>query len=305
MKKFLLILLTLPTNLIQSENIIFDLYGVIFNIPYTVAIKQYNLSDMAGYTLIDWQNPMKFDSRFTDCLLEVPVPVEFKKYLPKVMTAQTLNKNMAPILYLWQTGKINYRETLELVVKHMDSLNISDREKRMLKNTAHICFDLETRKQCFKPIPAGVSILKQCAAELKADGTKKHKLFVLSNMDKEIIEFLIQTYPEIFDLFDGIVYSGQTGSLKPERDIYITLLDKYKLDPKDSIFIDDQQENIVAAEELGITGILCKNFKVTRQELIDKKVITEKLSAAVINLKTVLAITTIVALTATIINLKY
>jgi HAD superfamily hydrolase (TIGR01509 family) len=57
-------------------------------------------------------------------------------------------------------------------------------------------------------------------------------------------------------LFDGLVISGEVGMVKPNADIYRYLLDTYKLDPAECIFIDDRDDNIEAGEKLGIKGYL-------------------------------------------------
>lgn len=84
------------------------------------------------------------------------------------------------------------------------------------------------------------------------------KLYLLSNFHEDTFNYIKEKYP-IFDKFDGDVISYQYHYIKPERKIYEILLDKYKLNPKDTIFIDDSKANINKAKELGIKGILYKN----------------------------------------------
>jgi HAD superfamily hydrolase (TIGR01509 family) len=84
-------------------------------------------------------------------------------------------------------------------------------------------------------------------AELKGES---YRLFVLSNMSKEYIDFLRKM--PVYQYFDGEVISCEVGLNKPEREIYSLLLDKFSLDPKQTMFIDDRKENVVAAAELGI-----------------------------------------------------
>ena len=88
----------------------------------------------------------------------------------------------------------------------------------------------------------------QLIKELKERG---YKLYVLSNMSKEYIEFL-REYP-VFDYFDEQVVSCEIGLGKPNRRIYEYLLEKYELNPAETIFIDDRKDNVDVAEELGIT----------------------------------------------------
>lgn len=84
-------------------------------------------------------------------------------------------------------------------------------------------------------------------AELKGES---YRLFVLSNMSKEYIDFLRKM--PVYQYFDGEVISCEVGLNKPEREIYSLLLDKFNLDPLQTMFIDDRKENVVAAAELGI-----------------------------------------------------
>jgi epoxide hydrolase-like predicted phosphatase len=88
----------------------------------------------------------------------------------------------------------------------------------------------------------------QLIKELKERG---YKLYVLSNMSKEYIEFL-REFP-VFDYFDEQVVSCEIGLGKPDRRIYEYLLEKYELNPAETIFIDDRKDNVDVAEELGIT----------------------------------------------------
>lgn len=84
-------------------------------------------------------------------------------------------------------------------------------------------------------------------AELKDKG---YKLYVLSNMSREFINFLRQQ--EVYKNFDGDVISCEVGVVKPMPEIYDLLLDHFALDPSETIFIDDRKENIEAAVQKGI-----------------------------------------------------
>ena len=87
--------------------------------------------------------------------------------------------------------------------------------------------------------------------DLKAAG---YKLYVLSNMSHEFIEFL-RGLP-VYGQFDGEVVSCEELVVKPEREIYELLLSRYGLEASESIFIDDRSDNGEAAAELGITPFL-------------------------------------------------
>jgi putative hydrolase of the HAD superfamily len=65
-------------------------------------------------------------------------------------------------------------------------------------------------------------------------------------------------YPrELFpELFDAVVISSEVGMRKPEQRIFRHAADLLGLAPSECIFIDDIEANVVAAEQLGFTGIL-------------------------------------------------
>lgn len=83
--------------------------------------------------------------------------------------------------------------------------------------------------------------------ELKVAG---YKLYVLSNMSREFIDFLRKQ--KVYENFDGDVVSCEVGIVKPMPEIYDLLLKRFDLDPAETIFIDDRKENVDAAAAKGI-----------------------------------------------------
>lgn len=96
-----------------------------------------------------------------------------------------------------------------------------------------------------------VRATERLVGELKRAG---YRLYVLSNMSREFIDFL--RCADVYALFDGEVVSCEEGTVKPEPRIYRILLDRYGLDPAQTLFIDDRAANIAAAREAGIDGFL-------------------------------------------------
>lgn len=95
---------------------------------------------------------------------------------------------------------------------------------------------------------------RELIAELKTAG---YRLYVLSNMSREFIEFLRRQ--SIYSYFDGDVVSCEEGYIKPEPAIYRTLLDRYGLEASETLFIDDREANTAGAEALGIAAFLFDN----------------------------------------------
>jgi len=67
--------------------------------------------------------------------------------------------------------------------------------------------------------------------------------------------------------FEGIVVSGVEKDRKPFYSFYKLLLDRYELDPSECVFIDDNERNVNAAQELGIKSIHYTNPILLRDKL--------------------------------------
>jgi 2-haloacid dehalogenase len=87
--------------------------------------------------------------------------------------------------------------------------------------------------------------------ELRTAGLR---LLILSNMPSEVWPGLTERH-HILAGFDGAVISGDEGLVKPDPAIYRVLLDRYDVDPVRAAFVDDREENVVAAADLGFTAI--------------------------------------------------
>ena len=89
------------------------------------------------------------------------------------------------------------------------------------------------------PIDGTVDILER----LHAAGTP---LYALTNWSAETFDHARSRYP-FLNHFAGIVVSGEEGLVKPDPRIYHRLLQRYQVDPKRSVFIDDSPPNVAAA----------------------------------------------------------
>ena len=84
--------------------------------------------------------------------------------------------------------------------------------------------------------------------------TQGYRVYLLSNYSKYMFEVGAKKfafYPEV----DGGVISYEILERKPFKPIYETLLAKYDLNPEECVFLDDREENIQTAAELGFHTI--------------------------------------------------
>lgn len=105
--------------------------------------------------------------------------------------------------------------------------------------------------EMFTPIEDTVIALKK----LKDKG---YKIYYLSNFHMLSFEDVTKRY-EFFKYFDGGVVSYEEKALKPEEDIYKRLVERYKIHPEESIFIDDIAVNVEGAKKLGFETIHFKS----------------------------------------------
>ncbi len=117
------------------------------------------------------------------------------------------------------------------------------------------------------PIAETVEILK------KLIGTKKYKLYALTNWSAETFPVALDRY-DFLHWFEGIVMSGEEKTRKPFADIYQLLLNRFEVDPAEAVFIDDSLRNIKGAEQEGITGIHFQSPQQLVQELAKLNIIT-------------------------------
>lgn len=92
------------------------------------------------------------------------------------------------------------------------------------------------------------------------------QLVLLSNTDSIHFNYIKATFPEMF-IFDEYILSYETGTLKPEIEIYSTALEKAGISPGESVFIDDLEVNVEAAVKLGMQGIVYRKGLDLREEL--------------------------------------
>lgn len=93
------------------------------------------------------------------------------------------------------------------------------------------------------------------AVRLKKKG---YLIPMLSNTNESHLK--ISKEAGIYDHFYPIILSCRVGMRKPNKNIYLHTLKKLKLKTEECIFIDDNKANVETANNLGIYGIVFKNY---------------------------------------------
>jgi putative hydrolase of the HAD superfamily len=91
-------------------------------------------------------------------------------------------------------------------------------------------------------------------------------LYCLSDMPVTVYAH-VRLRHEFWDAFSGIVISGEVKMMKPEREVFEHLLTRFKLDPRQSVFVDDLPLNIEGARAVGLHAIQFHDAAQCAQEL--------------------------------------
>ena len=115
-------------------------------------------------------------------------------------------------------------------------------------------------------ISGTVSILKKIVSN------NEYRVFALTNWSAETFPIALKRF-DFLHWFEGIVVSGTEKTRKPFPEIYETTLERYDLKACESIFIDDNERNVAAANQLGIQTIKFLNPNQLEKDLKTKKIL--------------------------------
>ena len=91
-------------------------------------------------------------------------------------------------------------------------------------------------------------------------------IYCLSNMPGPMYEHLRRRHT-FWDVFRGVVISGEIQMMKPEPEIYMHLLERFGLRAQECVFVDDLQVNVDAAKSVGLHSIRFQNATQCQMEL--------------------------------------
>lgn len=98
------------------------------------------------------------------------------------------------------------------------------------------------------PIESGMRVLDAVM------NTQKFKVYGLTNWSAETFPGTFNKY-KFLQKFEGIVVSGEEQMIKPEKGIYLTLIERYNLVPEETFFMDDNIQNVETALSRGINAV--------------------------------------------------
>ena len=114
-----------------------------------------------------------------------------------------------------------------------------------------------------KMLSGQIADMEEYIKELKGRG---FRIYGLSNWSVETFAMIRPKYP-ILDLMEDMVISGKEKVMKPDAKIYQIALSRFDIKPEESVFIDDNVNNIIGCEAAGIHGIVFKDAGQLRSDL--------------------------------------
>ena len=178
-------------------------------------------------------------------LVDFDFDIFFKKlgYDPK---DRHLDEASEPIL-LFESGKMKKIDFISRMRK-VYNFNLSDEE-----------FEKIWCEGIFTEIPEMIELAEKIG--------QKYNIFILSNTDEIHFPHIWKKFPSLHFFKNNLLLSYELDAVKPEPEIYLNALNKFDLNPRESIFIDDRSINIKTAEEVGFYGILNENSEKTIKHL--------------------------------------
>lgn len=177
---------------------------------------------------------------------------------------------------LRRLGLTEWDESLEKLEKKLETGKI--KEEAFLKGIqSHIPgTPLDKIKEAWN---AGIGDFPLYRLEFLQKLTENYRLFLLSNTDPIHIEKFendagASFYSDFYQCFEKVYFSHEIGVRKPDEQAYYYLINKHEIQPKRTLFVDDKDFNVNAAEALGFQVWHLQAGKEDVVDLFDKKIIS-------------------------------
>jgi FMN phosphatase YigB (HAD superfamily) len=143
---------------------------------------------------------------------------------------------------------------------------------KLKKPIRHIMFDLHGvlfayadpgSEKSYRVLEPGYALLQDLAQAL-GDGSK---IVACTNWSPERIEQLQYEHPQVMGLFHDVITPSRAGARKPDPRIFAYVMASHDILPHETLFIDDQLDNVLAARAFGLIGFHADDFERMRSEI--------------------------------------
>ncbi|MCI6998266.1 MAG: HAD family phosphatase [Eubacterium sp.] len=114
-------------------------------------------------------------------------------------------------------------------------------------------------RQVIDAVGDTISLMPYTVEWVKGLKEKGYHLYILSNYAEYTYEKTSHKM-EFLPYMDGVVFSYRCKLIKPEKEIYEYICETYGLKPEESVFLDDRKDNVEAARNMGMHGIVFENY---------------------------------------------
>jgi epoxide hydrolase-like predicted phosphatase len=168
----------------------------------------------------------------------VLIDFDFKKVIRDLKKRSSLSQkeihhyfSTTPLWDLFERGGISPQDFFQQLKKDLKLKSLT------FEQFAPIWNDI------FQEKPDTLALLRQLRG--------KHRLALLSNVNKMHWEYVDQRYP-FLRWFDDLVASYAVGHRKPDAEIFRIALRRSGVSPERAVFVDDVLSHVKAAQSLGI-----------------------------------------------------
>lgn len=135
-------------------------------------------------------------------------------------------------------------------LERMFGSNISDDdyfiEAKKIKNDVSKDFIMQLITKIYE-------VKDKCIFKKIKDKNNDLKIIIATNHISLVEKFIFDSYEK--EYLDDIIISAEIHKVKPNLDFYNYILTKYNLKPNELLFLDDNYDNIMSANSLGINTI--------------------------------------------------
>ena len=137
-------------------------------------------------------------------------------------------------------------------------------------------FDLKIDYRAFVPIWNDIFWLSVPMDRMVRFLKGNYRLAAITNTSDLHFRYWLENYP-VLGLFERIFASHELGLCKPDPEIYRLALDKLRVKPDETLFVDDMEENVAAARELGMRAVLFRTAEDLQDEFQKLKILTHEM----------------------------
>lgn len=96
--------------------------------------------------------------------------------------------------------------------------------------------------------------------------SNRYNQYILTNHGSEWTRYLVDQF-NLKKYFKEIYSSGWMGIAKPSKEFFEYVLKGSQVDPRQTLYIDDNAKNILAAGKFGIIGLVYKDNELLKKQL--------------------------------------